>query len=200
MTDLFDEKSKDWDANEMIAMLSSAIGSSILENIPLHDQMRVMDFGAGTGLITSQIAPRVKKIFAVDTSAAMLDKLVTKPELHARVDVVCQDIIDNPVDEKFDLIISAMAMHHVNDTARLIQRFSDNLDAGGLIALADLDKEDGSFHPPDTEGVFHSGFDRTELQTLLEKGGFGEINFLTAHTINKEGKNFPVFLVTATKN
>ncbi len=200
MTDLFDEKSKDWDANEMIAMLSSAIGSSILENIPLHDQMQVMDFGAGTGLITSQIAPRVKKIFAVDTSAAMLDKLVSKPELHARVDVVCQDIIDKPVDKKFDLIISAMALHHVNDTARLIQRFSDNLDAGGLIALADLDKEDGSFHPPDTEGVFHSGFDRAELQSILEKGGFKEINFLTAHTINKEGKNFPVFLVTATKN
>ena len=92
-----------------------------------------------------------------------------------------------------------MAMHHVQDTARLIQRFSEHLNTGGLIALADLDKEDGSFHPADTEGVFHQGFERTELQTMLEKQGFGEINFLTAHTINKEEKSFPVFLLTAKK-
>ncbi len=199
MTDLFDEKSKDWDANELVAMLSSAIGTSILENIPLHDQMRVMDFGAGTGLISSQVAPRVKKILAVDTSEAMLNKLASKPELHAKVEVLCQDIIDNPLDEKFDLIISAMAMHHVKDTARLIQRFSEHLNSGALIALADLDKEDGSFHPVETEGVFHHGFDRNELQTILEKQGFSGINFVTAHTINKEEKIFPVFLVTATK-
>jgi len=115
MTELFNEKAKDWDANKMIKMLSSAIGSSILEHISLHDQMRVMDFGAGTGLISSQIAPLVKKIVAVDTSEAMLNKLSSKPELHGKVEIVCQDITDRPIDGKFDLIMSAMAMHHVKD-------------------------------------------------------------------------------------
>ena len=33
MTDLFNEKAKDWDASEMRKALSSAIGSSILENV-----------------------------------------------------------------------------------------------------------------------------------------------------------------------
>jgi|GEM_PF-5045000 len=78
--------------DEMKKMLSSAIGSSIIEHIPLHDQMRVMDFGAGTGLISSQIAPLVKKIVAVDISEAMLNNLVSKPELHGKVEVVCQDL------------------------------------------------------------------------------------------------------------
>ena len=85
MTDLFNETAKDWDANEMRTILSSAIGSSILEHVSLHDQMRVMDFGAGTGLITSQVAPLVKKIVAVDISEAMLKKLVPKPELQGKV-------------------------------------------------------------------------------------------------------------------
>jgi len=200
MTDLFNEKAKDWDANEMKKTLSSAIGSSILEHVSLHDQMRVMDFGAGTGLISSQVAPLVKKIFAVDISEAMLNKLVSKPELHAKVEIVCQDIIDKPIAEKFDLIMSAMAMHHVKDTPRLIQRFSEHLSPGAFIALADLDKEDGSFHPEDTEGIFHLGFKRNELQIILEKYGFGGIRFLTAHTVNKEDKKYPIFLVTATKN
>ena len=99
MTDLFNEKAKDWDANKIRKMLSSAIGSSILEHVSLHDQMRVMDFGAGTGLISSQVAPLVKKIVAVDISEAMLNKLVSKPELHGKVEIVCHDIIDKPIDE-----------------------------------------------------------------------------------------------------
>ncbi|MED5402335.1 MAG: class I SAM-dependent methyltransferase [SAR324 cluster bacterium] len=200
MTDLFKEKSKDWDANEMRKMLSSAIGSSIIEQVSLHEQMRVMDFGAGTGLISSQVAPRVKKIVAVDISEAMLNNLVSKPELQGKVEIVCQDIIDKPIAEKFDLIMSAMAMHHVKDTSKLIQRFSEYLSPGAFIALADLDKEDGSFHPEDTEGVFHLGFKRNELQIILEKYGFREIQFITAHTDNKEEKKYPIFLVTATIN
>jgi len=200
MTDLFNEKAKDWDANEMRTMLSSAIGSSILAHVSLHDQMRVMDFGAGTGLISSQVAPLVKKIVAVDISEAMLNKLVAKPELQAKVEIVCQDIIEKPIADNFDLIMSAMSMHHVKDTSKLIQRFSEHLNPGASIALADLDKEDGSFHPEDSEGVFHLGFKRNELQIILEKYGFREIQFVTAHTINKEEKKYPIFLVTATKN
>ena len=200
MTDLFNEKSKDWDANEMRKMLSSAIGSSIIEQVSLHDQMSVMDFGAGTGLISSQVAPLIKKIVAVDISEAMLNKLVSKPELQGKVEIVCQDIIDKPIAEKFDLIMSAMAMHHVKDTPRLIQRFSEHLRPEAFIALADLDKEDGSFHPEDTEGVFHLGFKRNELQIILEKYGFREIQFITVHTVSKEEKKYPIFLVTATKN
>jgi len=200
MTDLFNEKAKDWDANEMRTMLSSAIGSSILAHVSLHEQMRVMDFGAGTGLISSQVAPLVKKIVAVDISEAMLNKLVAKPELQDKVEIVCQDIIEKPIADNFDLIMSAMSMHHVKDTSKLIQRFSEHLNPGASIALADLDKEDGSFHPEDSEGVFHLGFKRNELQIILEKYGFREVQFVTAHTINKEEKKYPIFLVTATKN
>jgi 2-polyprenyl-3-methyl-5-hydroxy-6-metoxy-1,4-benzoquinol methylase len=200
MTDLFNEKAKDWDANEMRTKLSSAIGSSILAHVSLHEQMRVMDFGAGTGLISSQVAPLVKKIVAVDISEAMLNKLVAKPELQDKVEIVCQDIIEKPIADNFDLIMSAMSMHHVKDTSKLIQRFSEHLNPGASIALADLDKEDGSFHPEDSEGVFHLGFKRNELQIILEKYGFREVQFVTAHTINKEEKKYPIFLVTATKN
>ena len=89
---------------------------------------------------------------------------------------------------------------NVKDISKLIQRYSEHLSHGALIALADLDNEDGSFYPKDTEGVFHSGFERNPLQIILEKHGFREIKFITAHTINKESKKYPIFLVTATKN
>jgi SAM-dependent methyltransferase len=129
----------------------------------------------------------------------MLDKLVAKPELKQKVTGVCQDILDQPLDSKFDLIVSAMAMHHVEDTDKLMETFNQHLNAGGKLALADLDKEDGSFHPADVEGVYHHGFDRLELQAILERHGFEQISFSTAHTVEKNEKHYPVFLLTATK-
>ncbi len=199
MTDLFEAKAKDWDANDRRTRLASAIGASILEHVPLHERMNVLDFGAGTGLISAQIAPRVNRIVALDTSQAMLDKLESKPELQGKVETVCRDIFDDPLDSRFDLIASAMAMHHVEDTAGLLERFNELLNDSGMIALADLDKEDGSFHPPDTQGVFHFGFERDSLRAKLESHGFEQVEFSTAHTIKGEEKDYPVFLVTAKK-
>ncbi len=199
MADLFEEKAQDWDANDMVKQLSSGIGSSILERIELDDNMLVMDFGAGTGLVTGHVAPHVKQVTAVDISEAMLEQLAAKPELQGKVEVVCQDITQQPLDSQFDLIVSAMAMHHVEDTDRLFHQFADHLKSGARIALADLDKEDGSFHPEDVEGVFHAGFERDEITSLLEKYGFDDIQFDTAHVVDKEGKHYPIFLVTASK-
>jgi len=199
MADLFNEKSKSWDSDVTVKTLSSAIGSLILEEVPLNAQMEVMDFGAGTGLISSYVAPLVNKIVAVDISAAMLDKLVSKPELDGKVEAVCQDILKTPLEGRFDLIMSAMAIHHIEDTAKLIQAFSEHLKEGAMIALADLDKEDGSFHPEGTEGIFHHGFKRDVFEEMLINNGFEDIRFFTAYTVTKAEKEFPVFLVVAKK-
>lgn len=199
MTDLFEAKAQDWDANDRRTRLACAIGASILGHVQLHERMNVLDFGAGTGLISAQIAPLVNRIVAVDTSQAMLDKLESKPELQGKVETVCRDILEEPLDARFDLIASAMALHHVEDTARLLERFNEQLNDSGMIALADLDKEDGSFHPPDTQGVFHFGFERDGLRTKLESHGFDQVEFFTAHIIKGEEKDYPVFLVTARK-
>lgn len=199
MSDLFQEKASDWDASQMRQQLSSAIGKSILEHVALHDDMAVMDFGAGTGLLASHVAPKVKSIAAVDISAAMLDKLVAKPEFHGKVTAVCQDILAQPLALQFDLIVSAMAMHHVQDTGQLLATFAQHLQPGGKIALADLDKEDGSFHPADAEGVFHHGFAHDELQAVIARHGFSDIQFHRAHCVDREDKSFPIFLVTASR-
>lgn len=197
MSDLFKEKAVDWDVNEMVRNLSSAISAAIKSSVSLTDDMQVLDFGAGTGLISAHIAPHVSRITAVDISEAMLNKLKAKPELKDKVGVVCQDILLQPLNQTFDLIMSAMAMHHVEDTEKMIQTFSEHLKPGAQVALADLDAEDGTFHPADVEGVYHSGFSREKFQGIMEAHQFKDISFKTAHTVDKEGKTYPIFLVTA---
>lgn len=199
MTDLFKDKADEFDANDIPRQLSANIGACILDNVSLKNDMDVMDFGAGTGLITTQVASKVDKVTCVDVSQAMLEKLATKDELQGKVDVHCQDILEQPLDRQFDVIVSAMAMHHVKDTDKMVQRFAEHLKPGATAALADLDEEDGTFHPADVEGVYHSGFNRDAFKNTLEKHGFKDVNFFDAHTVVKEDKQYPVFLAVATK-
>lgn len=197
MADLFKEKAQDWDANDMIRGLSSGIGQTIQDNVALDTAMTVLDFGAGTGLITSQIADQVDKVIAVDVSQAMLDQLMAKQALHGKVEALCRNILENPLPIQFDLIVSAMAMHHVEDTEQLLACFAEHLKPGGKIALADLDEEDGTFHPPDTEGVYHKGFNRDAFRSLLSRHCFTDIRFVKAHSIDKGDRSYPVFLALA---
>lgn len=199
MTDLFQDKAKDWDKREMARNLTAALGAAMQAHVPMTSAMRVMDFGAGTGLIAASVAPRVDHVVAVDISPSMLDALAAKPDLQGKVSVACQDILEEPLTERFDLIVSAMAMHHVRDTDAMVRAFADHLRPGGRVALADLDAEDGSFHPPDTQGVFHSGFDRAALQGTLERNGFTDVVFHNAHTVQSPTQSYPVFLVVAAK-
>ena len=197
MTDLFKDKAADWDSRPIPARISEAVGHSILARVALRDDMRVMDFGAGTGLVCGWLAPRVGKIFAVDVSAAMLATLAAKPELQGKVETVCRDLLETNLDTTVALVVSAMAMHHVEHIDRMLEALCRHLEPDGQIALADLDAENGDFHPEGTTGVFHHGFDREDLRDRLEKAGFDQIEFETALELEKDDKPYSVFLVTA---
>ncbi|MGE5198260.1 MAG: methyltransferase domain-containing protein, partial [Rhodospirillaceae bacterium] len=96
----------------------------------------------------------------------------------------------------FDLITSSMTLHHVRDLPGLFRAFRALLRAGGRVALADLDREDGTFHEPEVTDVHHLGFDRAELRQLLSEAGFGELQDATAFVHRRKGREYPVFLVT----
>ncbi len=197
MTDLFQAHAQDWDTRPLPTQISEGVSRALLAAVPLSPALEVMDFGAGTGLICERLAPEVKRVIAVDISAAMLARLTAKERLAGRVEARRQDILTQPLEEQVDLIVSAMAMHHVEDTAALWRAFYAHTRPGGRVALADLDAEDGSFHPPEAEGVFHAGFDREALRAQIEAAGFTEVSFTTACEVSKEERRYPIFLVTA---
>jgi len=199
MTDLFQGKADDWDARPIPQQISEGVWSAMQGALSLAPDATVMDFGAGTGLVATRVAPHVGRIVAVDVSPAMLEKLAAKPELQGKVEIVCQDLLHEPLELRVDAIVSAMAAHHVEDTDQLLRSLFDHLRPGGQLALADLDAEDGSFHPPNTEGVFHAGFDRDALRSSTEAAGFHDVHVVTACEVHRDGRTYPVFLMTATR-
>jgi cyclopropane fatty-acyl-phospholipid synthase-like methyltransferase len=197
--DHFAHKSKSWDMNSKRVQNAKGIADLIVKNIKLNRSMELMDFGAGTGLLSYFVAPHVSKISAVDNSPSMLLEFQNKcDEFSCETEVIERDLSIDFLDRKFDGIISSMTIHHLEDTKALFSKLYAMLNEGGFIAIADLDTEDGSFHS-DNAGVFHHGFEREILEKQAKEVGFREIGFELASTINKPHREFTVFLMTGLK-
>lgn len=198
--DLFAHKSKSWDMNSKRVKNAQAIADGIVRNIPLTKEMHLMDFGAGTGLLSYCLSEHIHKVTAIDNSPSMLEKFREKaPLFTCHTEVMELDLSQElPEPLLYDGIISSMTIHHIQNTKEMLRKMHTMLPEDGFIALADLDTEDGSFHS-DNEGVFHFGFDRDDLNKIAQEVGFKEIHFETVSEINKPNRNFSVFLMTAKK-
>jgi ubiquinone/menaquinone biosynthesis C-methylase UbiE len=194
----FDEVASTWDEEPRRLELASAVAAAVRRSVPLSPDLQVLDFGCGTGLVTLALQPFVGRITGADSSEGMLGQLRRKiaAKTLANVDAVRIDAVAADVpDERYDVIVSSMALHHVEDLAPLFRRFHELLRTGGRVALADLDREDGTFHD-DARGVFHLGFDRAEVVSLLAGAGFDSVEATTATVTRKNGREYTIFLVT----
>jgi ubiquinone/menaquinone biosynthesis C-methylase UbiE len=200
MTNTFDARANTWDEEPRRVKLAADIFAALEKQVPLEPDWSVLDYGCGTGLLTLALAPRVRRIVAVDSSKGMLDVLAKKTAAASCSNVVRlqSDFAADPLPPgPYDLVASAMTLHHVADVAALLRKFFALLVPGGQIALADLDAEDGTFHD-NSAGIHHFGFDRAAFAKQLAAAGFEKIQFATAAHIAK-ARDYSVFLATARK-
>ena len=193
----FDTAAHHWDQRPMSQQLARVV-PHVLARLPLALTDDVLDFGAGTGLLATAIAPHVAQVTALDTSAAMLQVLVEKG--HANIATCRGDVFTTDLG-RYHAIVSCMALHHVADTTALLQRFAALLHPGGHIALVDLYQEDGSFHGDNAaKGVQHLGFAPAALRAQAEQAGLQDITLTEAlHVQHRKGRSYPLFLMTGRK-
>jgi ubiquinone/menaquinone biosynthesis C-methylase UbiE len=195
----FDERAREWDTPER-RKRAQVVAESIRANVALGPAMRVVDVGAGTGLLGLTLAGDVGEMVLAEPSEGMLEvareKLAAEGPMNAsalRFDLLA----DPPPANRFDLAVSLLVLHHLRDTGAALNAIRELLRPGGRLALADLDTEDGSFHDPEAEGIHHLGFDREELAALARKSGFVDVELRTAAVIESDGRQYPVFLLLA---
>lgn len=202
----FDSEARFWDENPGRVKMASSVGDAIRANAAITDQLNVLDFGCGTGLLTLQFQPLVKTITGADSSQGMLDILASKIENIGLKNVSIIYMENGNIGRlngSFDLIISSMTLHHIKDTAPLLAKFFEILKPGGMLCIADLDPDEGLFHSDNT-GVFHFGFEREKLKSEFEKAGFSGVKDVTAAEVTKplpDGgeKRFSLFLISGKK-
>lgn len=201
----FNALASQWDQDAGHVRMAQKVARAIVQALQPQGQEEALEFGAGTGLATLIVAPKVSRLTALDGSAGMLDVLRGKCARKGldNVRAVEGNVVDAPL-AQYDLIYSALTLHHVQDVPALLAKLAAHLNPGGRVALADLDSEDGSFHGDGVQGVAHLGFARDRFGTWLQEAGLVDVCFSTAWTVERPLENgstarYPIFLAVARK-
>jgi ubiquinone/menaquinone biosynthesis C-methylase UbiE len=199
----FDQKAQEWDNNQMHLERTKAVAKQLIEMVHITPNMKALEFGAGTGLLSFYLKDRFSEITLVDSSREMLkmaeQKMGTSDHSKFKtlfLNLEMEEYSGNP----FDIIYSQMVLHHIKDINAIFKKFYHLLLPGGILAIADLYHEDGSFHEGDVN--VHRGFDPQELNTFLIQQGFHDGQIVPCFVIQKEVSaekinEYPIFLMTA---
>lgn len=192
----FNDRAENWDTKSKIER-SNAIAKSIKKHVKLNKNMNILDFGCGTGLLIFPLINEVGAVHGIDLASNMLGILKEKGKNEGNLTAEVQGIFQ--VNSTFDLIMSSMVMHHIEDITKLAKKLYKSLNSNGIIAIADLMKEDGSFHDS-VDGVYALGFSNEFLKKTFKYAGFKEVDIIeNIFTIKKNHKKYPLFLLIGKK-
>jgi len=185
----FDKDALTWDDLPRRINLAKAVVENIIPFLKGYE--KILEFGCGTGLVGVNLAPFVKQLTGIDTSEKMTEKFNEKAKiLNLNAKAYKKDIFD--INKQFDAVISSMTLHHIKEIKKLSKKLYQITDT---VFLADLVKEDGTFHTRGNKDVYHFGFSKDELENYFEEWN---MQYKIIHTVKKH-KDFPVFLITLTK-
>lgn len=202
----FDREAAAWDDNPARVKLAKDIAHAISKQIVLTPEMDVMDFGCGTGLLSTELYPRVRSVTGVDSSQGMLD-IFNRKIAKLKMDKAKAVLVDlekgGTLTGSYNLVLCNMTLHHIKEIAPLFDCFRAVTAPGGYLCIADLDLDGGQFHK-DNEGVFHFGFDRVALRGFITESGFDNVRDTDAAEVVKPAQNgemrrFTVFLMIGQK-
>ena len=195
MTQSFDDRAATWDDDPKKVERARVAAASVRSLVPLDPEGHVLEYGAGTGLLSQHLGDHVGTFTLADPSEGMREVLQRKVEsgIFPGGQVSSLDLTVDPVPaERYDLIISLLAMHHIIELAPVFKGFAELLNPTGHLCIIDLEAEDGSFHKPGFEG--HDGFDRDELAGWLADAGFAPTRFEHCFDLEKNDRTYELFI------
>jgi ubiquinone/menaquinone biosynthesis C-methylase UbiE len=200
--DDFDSRARDWDAVPGRVERANAVVAAMRAQVRLSGAMTALEYGCGTGLLSFALQAELGHITLADSSIGMLEVLrekIAQGGIH-NMNPLRLDLAVDPIPaERFNLVYMLMTLHHIPDTGKILGCFHTLLQPGGILCIADLDKEDGSFHSHEPAFDGHNGFVRAELGQELERAGFSNIRFSTCYTMKKSERSYPLFLAVTEK-
>src|SRR5215217_9683026 len=142
---MFDEAAAGYDrARRQLVPDLDGFYRAALQSVPFgrDEEIRVLDLGAGTGLLSSMVAERFprSRVTLVDLSVEMLRVARQRfPEANGRFEFRTMDYARKPLPRGYDLVVSALSIHHLThgDKRELFEKVHDSLAEGGYFVNAD---------------------------------------------------------------
>lgn len=138
----WDERVESWET-VAAAPAFARLADRVLRDADPDAGDRVVDFGAGTGLLALAFAPLVTSVVAIDNSGGMLERLAENARAAALTNVetlVC-DMRSVPLpDGSATLIVSNYAFHHLDDAGKQLALSEARrlLVPGGRLVICDM--------------------------------------------------------------
>jgi ubiquinone/menaquinone biosynthesis C-methylase UbiE len=160
----------------------------------------VADLGAGEGASALLLAPRAKKVIAVDSSARMIEVGREHALRHGvkNVDYRLGDMEEIPIgDGEVDLVFFSQSLHHALHPERALAEAARILVSGGRIVILDLVR-----HRFEEARELYAdewlGFGEADLESMLQSAGFVNVE---ATVVDKEPETpqFQTLLVVGDK-
>ena len=152
---------------------------ALLDAIPLETDARFLaaDLGIGTGCLAALVLERFPNadLVGYDISSGMLEKSARALSTYgARVRLAREDLADVELAGPFEVVISGLALHHLDDAAKrdLFGRVFEALEPGGVflvreVVLGDTEEE--------TERLY------SEWRAFIRDNGLDDAEVLSAH-------------------
>ena len=142
---LFDEAAEDYDRarRQLVPPLDDFYGTAV-ESIPYErdDAIRVLDLGAGTGLLSAFVARAFPhaRVTLVDASPEMLGVARRRfADETERFEFRIVDYAREPLPGEYEAVVSALSIHHLDGTEKrkLFRKIYEVLCGGGAFVNAD---------------------------------------------------------------
>jgi ubiquinone/menaquinone biosynthesis C-methylase UbiE len=174
-----------------------ALAHALLRLLPA---MVIADLGAGEGTLSQLLARRAKKVIAIDNSEKMVEFGSNLAREHGckNLEYRLGDIEDPPIEHgSVDLALFSQALHHASSPQKAVSAAHRILRNGGRVVVLDLASHS---HEEARELYAHVwlGFSEVELQEILAKAGFSEIE-VSVVSRETQAPNFQTLLAVATK-
>lgn len=168
--------------------------------LQLMPPMVIADLGAGEGAFSLLLAQRAKQVIAIDNSVKMVEfgRALVKRHKVKNLEYRRGDLEDVPIpDGTVDLAFLSQSLHHAIHPQRAVAEAMRILKPGGRIAVLDLVKHRFE-EARELYADLHLGFTEVELEALLHKAGFLDIQTSVVHK-EAEAPHFQTLLAVGDK-
>ncbi|RQW64362.1 class I SAM-dependent DNA methyltransferase [Vibrio viridaestus] len=204
MKNYFDTVAHEWDNSPSKVERAEKTVEQI-KQVHFPSTASCVDFGSGTGLLGVQLRGLFDTVHLVDESSEMLN--VAQQKLSAaNIDSIQTHCISSlsQLTGTHSAIVTLMALHHIVDTATFFREANSALEPEGILIVADLYQEDGSFHHHNPNFNGHNGFTEQLLREHALDTGFTVEKMASYYEIEKQNSygelvRYPLFFFVARK-